>query len=335
MDYYFEFQTAVGSFRWPALPTSPYAYVVGRAAVLYREDFESGFNGWTHAATMGVDDWEIGTPQGLAGDPSAAASGNACVGTDLSLDGAYEPLTASRLQSPVLPTAGRRDVFLRYRRHASVNEGARDRLSILVNNLPAWSNGSTRKLLDRAWTTHVLDISFLLTISPFPRISFALTSDATDQRGGWNIDDVELFYWTDCVAPLRYGQATPGTGLQSPELEPEGEPHVGNQGFALRARSLRGSVPAILILSAAPFQAQVAGIDLLVDPASAALVSARASGASGVPGVGEVTFVLPIPANLALDDADVFTQVLTLDPAGPAGLASSQGVRVRVCRIAP
>ncbi|MEK7326620.1 MAG: hypothetical protein AAB217_15350, partial [Chloroflexota bacterium] len=67
-------------------------FAVGALTQIYFSDFEGASDaGWTHGAVAGQDDWQRGTPLGLAGDPSAAATGQKCWGTDLGLpgDGAY------------------------------------------------------------------------------------------------------------------------------------------------------------------------------------------------------------------------------------------------------
>ena len=54
------------------------------------DDFENGTNGWIHASygntSNNHDDWQLGQPQGKAGDPSNAFSASNCWGTDLGYD---------------------------------------------------------------------------------------------------------------------------------------------------------------------------------------------------------------------------------------------------------
>ena len=68
--------------------------MVGSVNVLFDDDFEgAGDGGWTHGTYGDTpnphDDFQRGTPAGLAGDPSGAASGANAWGNDLGLGGAW------------------------------------------------------------------------------------------------------------------------------------------------------------------------------------------------------------------------------------------------------
>lgn len=167
----------------------------------FYDDFEMGENGWTHGSygttTNTQDDWQLGRPAGLAGDPGAAYSGENCRGNDLGrdsigrepADGMYGAYVYNYLKSPAIDCRGMKDVGLIYRRWLTtkLNDVAR----ILVNDKVVWQSPDAG-LTDTSWMEHVIDISDIADDNPEVRVTFELTSNRAGQAGGWNIDDVMI-----------------------------------------------------------------------------------------------------------------------------------------------
>lgn len=334
IEYGFTFQFASSSGVWPGNGSEGFRYRVGSIRALYFEDFENGWNGWTHTASFGSDDWEIGTPQGKSTDPGAAFSGTECVGTDLGFganDGAYSSNSTSHLQSPLIQIGTRRDLFLRLRRWLSVEDASRDRTLIYANGLPIFSNTNIGAIQDSSWRDLQYNLNFVLGGAQSVVFRFELATDASGNRGGWNLDDIEISFLSDCMPPVSYGQGVAGSGALVPTLEQVGDPVLGNSAFALRSEQLLGGAPSALLISFAPANVAVLGVTLLVDPAFAITLPTVAQGSVGQPGVGTATWSAPIPSDGLLDGGTVYTQVLSIDAAGPLGVSSSAGLRVRVC----
>ncbi len=167
----------------------------------YKEDFENGINGWTHASygttSNNHDDWQLGQPQGKAGDPSNAFSGSNCWGTDLgfelylgdSWNGEYQNDVHNYLLSPPIDCSDMIDVGLRYKRW--LNTRASDIARIFVNDEQVWKS-SNRGHSDLEWVEQLIDISEIADGNPEVRVKFELQSSSSNALGGWNLDDFLL-----------------------------------------------------------------------------------------------------------------------------------------------
>ncbi|MCA8973142.1 MAG: hypothetical protein KDC98_00400, partial [Planctomycetes bacterium] len=218
MSYHFEAAHGSGQqFRMPA--SGEYTYATLADEVFWTEDFESGGVGWTHGSYHGTDDWEIATPNGASGwgwtDPTAAASGNFCAGTDLTGNGAYSPSSYSWLRSPPIDCTGKTNVWMRCKRWASCESSSADQLSVRVNGVMIYQ--SYYVIQESGWTTFMLYLSGANN-NPSVVIEFDLNSDAQVEMGGWQIDDLEIYSTTGAV-PLSTSmtllpeQATQGSPL--------------------------------------------------------------------------------------------------------------------------
>lgn len=196
VPYWIEAQTADG-FVFTAPPRAPenrFGFHVGPLVTLWKDDFETDA-GWTSGG--GGDDWEIGEPRGLAGDPDAAWSGTRVLGNDLSDDGLYADLADTWIESPPIDCTGCRDARLTFRRWTSVQQSVADDATILVNGIPVWSNDSATSYLyatpdDARWSFQEYDISEIADGEREIRIRFALSSDFVQEYGGWTVDDVAV-----------------------------------------------------------------------------------------------------------------------------------------------
>jgi hypothetical protein len=165
------------------------------------DDGELGVNGWTHD-TYGIttntqDDWQLGQPAGLAGDPGAAYSGDLVWGNDLGrdsigrerADGMYGANVYNFLRSPAVDCRGMKDVGLIYRRWLTTK--LNDVAQIKVNDQVVWKSPDAG-LTDTAWVEHVIDISAIADDNPSVRVTFELNTNRASQTGGWNIDDIMI-----------------------------------------------------------------------------------------------------------------------------------------------
>ena len=123
--------------------------------------------------------------------------------------------------------------------------------------------------------------------------------------------------------PLHYGTATAGTGGLAPRVATSaGAATIGNGGFAIEAEQALGGALLAELLGIDTADVPVFGVDVLVDDALITLAFATSAGTASFP--------LPIPNTASLAGMHVFAQILTVDPAGPAGIAASDGMQVRV-----
>ncbi|MBM4061166.1 MAG: hypothetical protein FJ265_08735 [Planctomycetes bacterium] len=211
VEYHIEAVHSTGATK--RLPvTGEYSYLTSGPFVgFHRQDFDSGAPGWTHGRVGGTgnDDWEIGAPAGDSGttpvpwsDPSAANSTGAVYGTDLGAgpaDGRYSDGSDCYLRSPAIDCTGRFGCHLRFRRWLTVEAGLHDQATILVNGIQVWQNPPSGHVLDSVWQT----VEYAIPMAdnhPAVRVEFRLTSNATVNFGGWNIDDFEI--GTKVATPL-------------------------------------------------------------------------------------------------------------------------------------
>jgi hypothetical protein len=179
-----------------------YRFYVGELTELFCDDLESGDANWfvgtgdPGSPDPDPGDWELGAPQGLGGDPAAAFSGATVWGTDLSGDGIYTNLTSQFLSLTPQPVGDAEQIFLRYRRWLTVEDGLYDHARLFVNATPVWENamtgGGTVHHVDTAWVVHEIDVSALVDDDGNIGVTWTLESDPGLEMGGWTLDDVCL-----------------------------------------------------------------------------------------------------------------------------------------------
>ena len=173
-----------------------FSFVVGVESQIYFNDFEGATDeGWTHAQIATQDDWQRGTPQGLAEDPSTAFSGSNCWAGDLGMNGwngIYQANVNNYLESPSIDCSGETGVKLRFARSLAVEEGIYDQAKIKVNGVTVWTNPANGNLIDTGWGIQEVDIAAIADGNPDVKIRFTMESDAGLEFGGWNIDDFEI-----------------------------------------------------------------------------------------------------------------------------------------------
>ncbi len=163
------------------------------------DNFEYESRDWVHASWKTTpndhDDWQWGTPQGKAGDPSSAYSGTKCWGTDLgyddydvtSWDGYYQHNVLNYLKSPAFDCSGLTNVGLRFQRWLDILPG--DIARIKVNYTTVWTS-QPEEIHDSQWQEQLINISDLADNRKSVTIMFELQSNGEGWAGGWNIDDV-------------------------------------------------------------------------------------------------------------------------------------------------
>ncbi|MFT3692831.1 MAG: hypothetical protein QM831_06805 [Kofleriaceae bacterium] len=185
-----------------------YQAFIGKVTPIQCFDFEADAQGWTHTGTGGgrgsvADEWEVGMPLGIGGDPTAAHGGNNALGQDFgdtdTGDGDYDDGTKSSASSPqIMIPADATNVRLQYYRWLGVEDGAYDQAQIFANDMSVWQNFTspgdpqTNEVnhVDREWRFQDVDITAQATPGMPLTLKYELDSDQGLTLAGWNIDDV-------------------------------------------------------------------------------------------------------------------------------------------------
>lgn len=186
------------SIRFPNNDADPfYEIYVGEVEPLWCADFETGGDEWLHGATpTNRDEWEVGAPLGLGGDPKTAHSGANVLGIDLSTDGVYRRSALMWAESPEIDLQGNTNVRIQYYRWLGVEDGFFDNASVSANGTKVWSSLASaseptvpKNHVDKEWRFHDIDVSQHVANGKL-KIRFDLASDAGLNLAGWNVDDV-------------------------------------------------------------------------------------------------------------------------------------------------
>ncbi|MCK4265673.1 MAG: hypothetical protein KAX31_00205, partial [Thermoplasmata archaeon] len=173
---------------------------VGPVAAFWQDDFEDGdISDWTLGGAS--NDWEIGTPAGLGGDPAGAFNGTFSIGNDLTGDGQYEPNIAENsnyIHTPAIDCTGYVGVTLEFERWLGVQWRNLDYACIRASNngmlwTILWENPAATNFVDYEWTTTTYDISGIADNQPTVYVRFEIgPTSSSGQYSGWNIDDISL-----------------------------------------------------------------------------------------------------------------------------------------------
>ena len=152
---------------------------------------------WTQS---GSGEWNWGalsTGGAASGDPIAPHTGSDVLGTIVSgfLQGFYDASSQSQIAMEPVDVSSYAVVHLQYWRWLTVEDGTFDQAQILANGQVVWQNVATPNGLtdhiDREWRFQDLDVSQLVDNGGM-QIAWNLSSDASTEFGGWNLDDVCL-----------------------------------------------------------------------------------------------------------------------------------------------
>lgn len=174
-----------------------YEFYVGDVQEIWCADFEPGGADWNHGAIpSNRDEWAVGTPMGLGGDPFAAHGGANVLGIDLADDGQYRRNAMTFAESPAIDLQGQTKVRLQYYRWLGVEDGTFDNATILANGTKVWTNydsGNTESggfdHIDKEWRFQDVDLSSNI-VDGKVSVRFELQADQGAQFAGWNVDDV-------------------------------------------------------------------------------------------------------------------------------------------------
>ncbi|HEY1550313.1 MAG TPA: DUF4215 domain-containing protein [Kofleriaceae bacterium] len=152
---------------------------------------------WT---TTGDDIWNWGplpTNGAASGDPVATHTGSAVLGTVLGGfdEGAYPASDQTAIEMPMTDVSAYAVVHLQYWRWLTVEDGTYDQAQISANGSAVWHNvASASGLIDHIdleWRFQDVDVTPYVSEGQM-QVAWSLTSDASFQLGGWNLDDVCL-----------------------------------------------------------------------------------------------------------------------------------------------
>ncbi len=165
----------LGCFLVGVLPT------IGSAQSLQKQDFESGWDGWT---TDNPAVWEVGQP---TSGPGIAYNGDNCVATILS--GNYPTSDSGRLISPSF-TVPNNGILRFYHWYALGDDTAR--MQISTDGGTTWDSLSENYYTgsNSAWEYAFVDISSYA--GQVVQIAFYFVSDSTAVEDGWYIDDISI-----------------------------------------------------------------------------------------------------------------------------------------------
>src|SRR5262249_40271261 len=147
--YHVTIQLSDGSkVVYPQNPADPdYQMYVGPVTKLKCWDFEAGAADWTHSANSpSRDEWQVGPPMGIGGEPHQGLDGTNVFGIDLgSDDGQYRNNTKQWAQSADVDLQGFTAAHLQYERWLGVQDGAYDNAIIFAassgaTDMEVWSN---------------------------------------------------------------------------------------------------------------------------------------------------------------------------------------------------
>lgn len=152
-------------------------------------------------------EWNWGTANGAGGDPRAGHTGDHAFGTQVGDNGLYRASTSTWAETPAIDTSSYANVHLQYWRWLTVEDRTYDAATIEVNGQTAWQNALTPQATlnhtDREWRFQDIDLTPYIT-GGTAQVRWTLTSDSSNQFGGWNLDDVCL------VALIKYPRCGDG-----------------------------------------------------------------------------------------------------------------------------
>ena len=236
VTYYLELESADGNrvMAPQGGEINPTTFAVGELTELYFEDFEDDDGGYRHELvsgeqTDGADDWQWGTPVGLAGDPDFAFSGSKVWGNDLGgewdgnqYNGEYQNDKVNRLTSPAIDVPEDERVVIQFRRWLNVEDGYYDQAKVTVDGEVLWTNHETSQSNgsehheDAQWALETIEVPAELREDGVIEISWSIHSDGGLTMGGWTLDDVGVYTIraadSEVPAPGETGEGDPVDG---------------------------------------------------------------------------------------------------------------------------
>jgi hypothetical protein len=312
-------------------PVTLQRFVVGDERVYFHDAFDGPISYWIAGASAGTSDWQYGFPQGKSGDPSLGRTGLRCWGNDIGLgnnDGLYAANSVNWLQSPPINLSNCPNPRLRLQRWLNIENATHDSARILVNGQVVWQHTGTLDLIDLAWTEMELDIQAIAAGNPATIVRFELGSDAQIERGGWNIDDVQIVSISGvglgCLDALPYCTAKLSSVGTLPFLEAVGSTSVSLAN--LRIDLLEGTYHKVGVLfhsASGPNATPFAGGTLCVQPP----IVRDGSFTTDAFGYAQFPFAPP-PSAVG---QTWYVQAWFRDPPASSGIGLSRALELRIC----
>ena len=191
---------------------------------------------------------------------------------------------------------------------------------------------------DRGGDFHVNQAPIIQPLNLTPQQKTALvaflTNALTDPRVPLEQPpfDRPTLYSESSRVPASFGAGGAGSGGATPRAVAVSPPMLGNPQFAFGVADGLGGAPAVLAYDVAP---AAPGTSLFGAPlwlgATPSMQGLFAGSLADVgAGEGFASIAIPVPATPSLAGVDLFLQWLVLDPGAPGGLASSDGVSLRL-----
>lgn len=143
---------------------------------------------WTQMTNKGTAQWVL-APPGLdpsTTDPKTTHTGAKVYGNNLGAGGDYPANIMTSVQTAVIDTSKYDHVRLQYWRWLGVEQGMYDQATIEINGTSMWNNDENLVFIDKEWRFQDLDLGKQASV----QVGFTLTSDESQQYGGWTLDDV-------------------------------------------------------------------------------------------------------------------------------------------------
>ena len=188
------------SIVFPQNPADPeYQLFVGPAIPIWCEPMDENPM-WTQDGNYGTE-WQWAQSLGAGDDPVGAHTGTNNFGTQVGGVGYYPAVTSTWAETPSIDVSSYAQIHLQYWRWLTVEDRTYDAATIEVNGQTAWQNAispnATLNHIDREWRFQDLDMTPYITDGT-ASVRWTLTSDSSNQYGGWNLDDVCM------VALIKY-----------------------------------------------------------------------------------------------------------------------------------
>ena len=173
-----------------------------------------GSEGWERGPAKEGGGFEGGYPD--PGTDYSVSTDNYILGFAIGADYPND-LAEKSIISPPIDCTGRGQVFLKFRRHLSVegNESDHARIYVSVNGTDwteVWEN-PVIDFMDSQWVPVVLDISSIASNQKALYIKFTMGPTNSSRRfSGWNIDDLEVTYEAIYPSEGTYGTELMMTG---------------------------------------------------------------------------------------------------------------------------
>lgn len=198
--------------------------------------------------------------------------------------------------------------------------------------------GDVVEFYDRGGDFHVNQAPLIQPLGLAPQQKNALVAflsvALTDPRVAAELPpfDRPALYSESDRLPETYGAGGAGSGGATPRAVAMSPPMLGNPGLTVGVADGLGGAPAALALDIAAAPPGIvwlgAPFHLAATPALQALFAAPLIDAGASEGYASAP--LAVPADPALEGVELFLQWLVLDAGAPGGLATSDGLRVRL-----